>query len=281
MTIDLKLKPVKIPGFVERFGLSDWDGINRIETDPTEDSPVNAPVDTVADPVVPVVESVDDGLEKLRSALEKERAANREKEKALKRYKSLESSLGDLDPEELARLRANAERLQKLEDEKAQLKAEIESQFERDKQEALEAERKQSRQYQQQLESLKLETACREAYLSAGGRPEGFTDFYAIASREIVKDPKGNYRIQRGGETLYLNNESWLDDDDPRKGKPYSVADLMQMSLRDPVRGSFFKPRNQSSGSGVSGGGFAAGSEKPKNPQEMRAWARQQRKSGF
>lgn len=249
---------------------SDWDGINRVETDPpveesTDETPIAVPPDPPSDDVA-----------KLKAALEKERQVRKEAEKAARQLKALEAALGDTDPEKLAEMRANAERLQRVEDERAQLEAQITARYEQEKQEALEAERRQLRTAQQELEALKLETACRDAYINAGGRPEAFADFYAIVSRQITKDQQGEYRVQEGGKTLYLNNEPWLDDDDPRKGKPYSIADLMESASRSPIRSPYFRPKNQSSGSGVFGGGYGASSDKPKDPKQLRAWARKQ-----
>ena len=223
------------PLWILKLATPQWDGINRIDTDPTTDSPED--------------QSPTDDIERLKGALGKERENARALAREMKMLKAQLEAFAGIEPDkakealEIAKKQEEFERQQA--EQRARLEAEIRGQYEPQLSEL----QKQLQQVSQSAESYKLNTLLEREYQAADGLPGEFVAIaHALQARVKLDPTSGEPRVlDANGQVEYVVENG--------QSRPKTVAHLITELKGDPKYTWFARHfrGNERSGFGISG----------------------------
>ena len=231
----MKFRFTHPPLWILKLAIPQWDGINRIDTDPPADSPEDTP---------PA-----DDIDRLKGALGKERENARNLAREMKALKAQLEAFAGIDPQKAQEALEIAKRQEEFERQQAEQRAKLEAEIRGQYEPRLSELQKQLQDVSQSAEAYKLNTLLEREYNAADGLPGEFVAIaHALQARVKLDPTTGEPRIlDANGQTEYIVEGG--------QSRPKTVAHLIAELKSDPKHTWFARHfrGNERSGFGISG----------------------------
>ena len=187
-------------------------------------------------------------------ALESEKKRRKELEKQVR---ELQQKFSGINPEEIERLKQEAEKREQEELEKqSQYQAALKLKEEKYNQD-VNAVRNENLQLQQRLQQTIIEQAVVDAFLDGGGRRGESPKAYAKLLMPAIAD-----QLKVEGDEVIVIDKNGDQRFNPETFAPYTLADLMSDCRKKGPTALFFEPQDKASGSGATANGRRISSDK-------------------
>lgn len=217
MKFDYKpITPIRIPFWLERVAIPQWDGINFVDPEPADDG------DTGPDAGDPLPD-----VEKLKGALGKERENAKSLQRELRSIKAQLEAFAGIDPAKAKEALEIAQRQEELERQQAQQRAELENSIKSQYEPQLQELQAQLSEKAAAYENYKRDTLLQQEFSKADGLPGEFVAVAHALQERVKFDAEGNLVVVNAkGQPEYQIVEG--------KSQPKTVAQLIQELKKDP-----------------------------------------------
>jgi hypothetical protein len=225
---------------------NDWDGINRVETDPEDATPQAVPPN-------PPPER-DPNSETAYATLLKEREARKESDRRLRELESRLKAFEGIDPGEYAKAMETAKRQEEFERRQAELEAELEAKVQQKYEPQLRTLQQQLAEREEAFSRYQLDTALEREFYELGGFPGDFK-YAALDLRARVKLEDGALVVlEADGRTpAYIAEKG--------QSRPKTVSELIEELQKSPGFARHFKNSDRPGFSSVAGGAPQVGAD--------------------